>query len=123
MPKASQLELFDPTPKRPNKRAARAAWVKATKEQFEIITLCATAAGGEWTAFSVPDVRRRLADYDPPAEPMEIFAKYCRLMSEGNMMVEDARTEFEAVSRTLNRLHHKDPTADTTHAINTRPAS
>lgn len=94
---ASTLELF------PAESVAmdspRLAWQKRVTTELAIFTdYCEISS---WMAFSQAKALEALAGYSltaaQKADPVELFAGYCRLLDDAGMVADCKATEFEAI--------------------------
>ena len=83
----------------PESESPRLKWMKRVKSELQIFThFC---KDGKWLAFSQSKAIEFLAGYDltesQKAEPIELFAGYCRLLEESGQLADGEETEEDAI--------------------------
>ena len=75
----------------------RLAWLNRAKSELDIFTH--SIQGKDWMAFSKVKALEFLEGYDisPSVKPMDLFARYCRLLDEAGLLADHEETENAAI--------------------------
>ena len=88
-------ELFEIT----ETKSPRLKWEERVRAELKIFTH--NGRSSKWMAFSMSKACEFLAGYDLTAaqlaNPIELFAGYCRLLEESGFVADGCETEFDAI--------------------------